>query len=343
MKSETIPAKLNLSTGQLKLPEAVPAVPARDLALPAHGLPWVIEVRVVGTTSTLQKQVRGEMLLGRTDFGSINPEIDLTPYRGFENGVSRKHALILIKDNRLMLRDLNSTNGTRLNNALCNPGQEYPLQHGDELMLGRLRLQLLFSVVPASDTRAPAQVENSPASVFGNNRRVLIIEDDAAVGEVLRMALEQSKFRVTEVHTIAAGMGELSQALPDVLILNPMIGDLNGLDLVRFVRKQDPRHRVPVLIISGATAGYQMSQALEAGADLFLGKPLAIEALLRAVQASLQPTSEEPPKPAVEVKPPAADKLGSETMSVSTIKDDKPDDKPKPAAPDQPTGSSPKA
>lgn len=340
MKSETIPAKLNLSTGQLKLPAAVPAVPARDIALPAHGLPWVIEVRIVGTTSTLQKQVRGQMLLGRADFGTTQPEIDLTPFRGFENGVSRKHALILIKENRLMLKDLNSTNGTRLNNALCNPGQEYPLQHGDELMLGRMRLQMLFSIVPAGDTRAPAEIAAAPASVFGNNRRVLIIEDDAAVGEVLRMALEQNQFRVSEVNTIAAGMGELARALPDVLILNPMIGDLNGLDLVRFVRKQDPRHHVPVLIISGATAGYQMSQALEAGADMFLGKPLAIEALLRAVQASLQAVGDDIAKPAVEVKP-AAEKLGSETMSVSPIKDDKPDDKPKPTAPEGKSAGNP--
>src|SRR5690606_34089063 len=112
----------------------------------------------------------------------------------------RKHALITIKDQRLMIRDLNSTNGTRLNNAPCVPGEEYRLRHGNELVLGMLKLQVSFAVVPAlTDTQRVAArkdaVENllqswtQPISI-GTGKQLLVIEDDPAVGSVFRAALE---------------------------------------------------------------------------------------------------------------------------------------------------------
>jgi CheY-like chemotaxis protein len=253
--------------------------------------PWVVEFRVVGTASTIQTRVGDTMVIGRGDATSgFKPAVDLGAYDAFAKGVSRKHALITIKDQRLMLRDLNSTNGTRLNNIVCKPGEEYRLRHGNEIMLGMLRLQVSFAVVPAmTDTQRVAPTDKASMLPFinGNGKRVLIIEDDEDVGNVFRMALESTGYSVMLVPDITKALGVVFQGMPDAIVLDMMVSDMNGLDLVRYVRKQKTSRHVPMLVVSSAVGGFHSGQALSAGADIFLGKPVAVEELVRAVGSTL--------------------------------------------------------
>ncbi|NDJ62721.1 MAG: response regulator, partial [Chloroflexi bacterium] len=279
--------KDKLSTRHLHMPPE--EVPHPRVTGPLdRTLPWVIEFRVVGTASIIQAQVEAQMILGRVHSGdSEQPHIDLSPYDAFASGVSRHHALILTEDEHLMLQDLGSTNGTRLNGAVCDPARLYRLRHGDEIMLGRLRMQVYFAVVPVQDGYHTSSAYHLPADIdiplMGSGQHILVIEDDADVGVVFRMALEKAGFNVTLVDNAAKGLGAFFQAMPDAIILDLMLPDMNGLDLVRYVRKQPLAERVPLLVVSGATAGFQMNQAMQAGADLFLGKPVAVEELVRAV------------------------------------------------------------
>ncbi len=253
--------------------------------------PWVVEFRVVGTASTIQVRVGDTMTIGRGDATSgFKPEVDLSAFDAFAKGVSRKHAVITIKDQRLMVRDLNSTNGTRLNNVVCKPGEEYRLRHGNELMLGTLRLQVSFAVVPAmTDTQRVAPTDKAAMTPFvnGNGKRVLVIEDDEDVGNVFRMALECAGYSVMLVPDVTKALGVVFQGMPDAIVLDMMVSDMNGLDLVRYVRKQKTAKHVPMLVVSSAVGGFHASQALAAGADMFLGKPVAVEELVRSVGNSL--------------------------------------------------------
>jgi CheY-like chemotaxis protein len=289
MKRE--PSTITMNTRHLNLP-ASSAAPTQRVTGPLdRSLPWVIELRIVGTASTVQTQVQDQMLIGRTDTErKISPEIDLGPFRAFANGVSRKHAMILIKNERLYIKDLASTNGTRLNGALCEPEQEYRLRHGDELTLGQLRLQVLFAVVPVVEAKTQTnEVPSAPLNILstGKGQHILVIEDDKDVGVVFRMALEKAGFVVTVVENVTKALGVVFQKMPDAIVLDLMLPDMNGLDLVRYVRKQHQQPRVPMLVVSGATGGFQMNQALEAGADAFLGKPVAVEELVKAVSSAV--------------------------------------------------------
>ncbi len=291
-----------MNTRNLQLPvEAAPAKPSETGPLDIRR-PWVIEFRVVGTASTIHARVGDAMVIGRGDTsGGFAPEVDLTSFDAFTKGVSRKHALITVKDQRLMIRDLNSTNGTRLNNVLCKPGEEYRLRHGNDIMLGTLRLQVSFAVVPAvSDTqRLPAvdQAKTHPI-INGNGKRVLVIEDDHDIGNVFRSALEYAGYKVTLVNDVTKALGVIFQGMPDAIVLDLMVPDMNGLDLVRYVRKQKTPQHVPMLIVSGMTGGYQANQALAAGADSLLSKPVAVEELVHAVGSAVLQTGV-PPTPAV--------------------------------------------
>lgn len=88
---------------------------------------------------------RRDLLLGRRDPNArIRPEVDLEDYNGYKNGVSRKHALIALRDHELTLQDQGSANGTFLNGVRLPPHRAHKLHDGDEIRLGRLRMRVYF-------------------------------------------------------------------------------------------------------------------------------------------------------------------------------------------------------
>jgi len=74
------------------------------------------------------------------------PDIDLTPYQAYENGVSRLHAVLKKNDNRVIIMDLGSSNGTYVNGVRLKPENEYPLSHGNIIALGKLKIQFLMQI-----------------------------------------------------------------------------------------------------------------------------------------------------------------------------------------------------
>lgn len=89
--------------------------------------------------------MQGEISIGRTGGAqAVAPDIDLTPYNGFDAGVSRMHAIIRISEHQASLTDLGSMNGTRLNGSLISPQIPYSLENGDKITFGRLKTQILI-------------------------------------------------------------------------------------------------------------------------------------------------------------------------------------------------------
>ena len=72
------------------------------------------------------------------------PDINLDPYRAFEAGVSRIHAAIRLVDDQVLITDLGSGNGTRINGNRIEPNIPHPLKNGDLLNLGKLKLQVMI-------------------------------------------------------------------------------------------------------------------------------------------------------------------------------------------------------
>jgi pSer/pThr/pTyr-binding forkhead associated (FHA) protein len=91
----------------------------------------------------LQQQI--EVVIGRTDEKQQTyPDLDLTPHGALEKGVSRLHAAIRRDEDRLMLVDLNSANGTYLNGKQMIPNQPHILRDGDEIRFGKLVSHIYF-------------------------------------------------------------------------------------------------------------------------------------------------------------------------------------------------------
>jgi CheY-like chemotaxis protein len=272
---------VNIETARLKTTELPP--PAPD-----YPVPWVIELRVVGTPSVIQAQVSGALLLGRADpRNNIRPDVDLDLYGGLHRGVSRRHATIYQHQNRLMIRDLGSANGTALNDQLLPAGQGFRLRHGDTVSIGALKLQVFFAVMPTGDdadktgARRPANFE---IPRIGGGRHLLIIDEDASVAFVFRSVLEQAGFRTSVVSSFQEAVGVIDVDPPHMLISELLLPDMDAVELVRYVRDRAAGYTVPILIVTNSAGSVLRGQAIGAGADAVLSKPIGIDDLLRAVE-----------------------------------------------------------
>ena len=105
----------------------------------------LIALNIIGSSEILPIRGKNEVTVGRASEGQpIVPDIDLSPYHAYEAGVSRLHISIQINDQEITVTDLGSANGTKINGKQIAPNLPHPLNHGDLLALGRLKIQVLF-------------------------------------------------------------------------------------------------------------------------------------------------------------------------------------------------------
>jgi two-component system, chemotaxis family, chemotaxis protein CheY len=134
--------------------------------------------------------------------------------------------------------------------------------------------------------------------------RILIAEDSSATRAYVRAALEDSSEPEEPVEVVEASNGfDAMRLLPrsdyDLVITDINMPDINGLELIKFLRDSERQKSVAILIISTQSSERDRERGLALGADLFLAKPFTPEALRTAVAASLaarraRPTSQEP-------------------------------------------------
>ena len=105
-----------------------------------------ISLHLLDSGNILAFTEQTEFTLGRlSDNQPIEPDVDLTPFKAFENGVSRLHAVIKHIENSAILIDLGSSNGTYVNGIRIMPNIEQRLRHGDIVALGKLKMQVVLS------------------------------------------------------------------------------------------------------------------------------------------------------------------------------------------------------
>ena len=251
-------------------------------------VPWVVQFRVVGTPDFIKVDMRENLLIGRKDTGSKNfPDIDIAPYNALKNGVSRRHAILTAKDNRVTICDLGSSNGTYINQKRLKPDQPYRLRDGDLLHLGKLELQVHFILKPIRDEDTIAGAGNALGiPVIGQGQTVLILDNDENVCKVLKRFVGFANFNVKLAHTTAEAIAIIDNDMPNMLIVELTLPeDTTGVDIISYLRNKSTPHYIPIMAISEATGGYMMNQALQQGADMFLGKPVSLEELIEGLRS----------------------------------------------------------
>lgn len=114
---------------------------------------------------------------------------------------------------------------------------------------------------------------------------VLLVEDDLAQAQLVASALESSNIRVNHAENAARAQEILAQEIPDLILLDVQLPDLDGFSLARLIR-QDPKYNLlPIVFLTGRGSISSHIEALRAGADDFLTKPIdqSINLLLQVV------------------------------------------------------------
>ena len=105
----------------------------------------LVFLKILETGQTIPLEDGEEFTLGRISGSQpILPDIDLTPYKAYEGGVSRLHATIKIDRDKVTITDLGSANGTRINSKKIAAHQPYSLSNEDILSLGKFKAQILI-------------------------------------------------------------------------------------------------------------------------------------------------------------------------------------------------------
>lgn len=114
---------------------------------------------------------------------------------------------------------------------------------------------------------------------------VLVIEDDAAVRNLMTMTLDLQGYRVERADRGAVGLMAAASARPDLVILDLGLPDMDGSDVIRKLRSWS---QVPILVVSARLEDYDKVAALDAGADDYIVKPFSVDELLARIRVALR-------------------------------------------------------
>ena len=114
---------------------------------------------------------------------------------------------------------------------------------------------------------------------------ILIIEDERPIAELLKYSLEREGYQVRMAHTGAGGLAAIAAKTPDLILLDLMLPDMDGLSICRQVTEQ---RRAPIIIVSAKNDQVDKIIGLEYGADDYITKPFDIREVLLRIQSVLR-------------------------------------------------------
>ncbi|MDO4543815.1 MAG: response regulator transcription factor [Clostridia bacterium] len=127
---------------------------------------------------------------------------------------------------------------------------------------------------------------------------IFIVEDDPDIREMERYALNSSGFETKAFSTGNELFSGLFETLPDLILLDIMLPNEDGLSILRRLRQDNRTRRIPVIMVTAKTTEIDKVRGLDSGADDYVTKPFGIKELVSRIRALLRRTMPEP-KPLV--------------------------------------------
>ncbi len=122
---------------------------------------------------------------------------------------------------------------------------------------------------------------------------IYVVEDDENIREIEAIALKNSNYLVKSFGRASEFYRALDDILPDLVLLDVMLPDENGCDIVKRLRSQSATRRLPVIMVTAKTSEMDMVKGLDDGADDYIKKPFSVMELLSRVKALLRRSTEE--------------------------------------------------
>ena len=125
----------------------------------------------------------------------------------------------------------------------------------------------------------------------GGKPTILVVEDEAALMALLRYNLERQGFNVEEASDGQEALLRIAEAKPDLVLLDWMLPAMSGIEVCRQIRRRPATRDLPVIMVTARTEDQDAVRALDTGADDYIAKPFAVEALMARIRALLRRAS----------------------------------------------------
>lgn len=117
---------------------------------------------------------------------------------------------------------------------------------------------------------------------------ILVIEDDLAIREMICMSLSQAGYHTHGCEDVKCAKKTISTLRPDCLVVDWMLPDSSGIELIRWLRRQPDLKQLPALMLTARAEENDKITGLESGADDYMTKPLSLRELQARVKALLR-------------------------------------------------------
>ena len=120
---------------------------------------------------------------------------------------------------------------------------------------------------------------------------ILLVEDEAAIRQMVAMALARGEYSVHEADSGEAGLALLEQIEPDLVLLDWLLPGMSGVDFARRLKKHPAYRDLPIIMLTARGEEEDKVRGLEAGADDYVTKPFSPRELLARIKALLRRTA----------------------------------------------------
>lgn len=128
-------------------------------------------------------------------------------------------------------------------------------------------------------------------------RRILVVEDEAPIRQMIAFNLSRAGFEVEEAEDCSTARLRIADSRPDLLLVDWMLPDSSGLELTRTLRREEANREMPIILLTARAEERDKVQGLDGGADDYITKPFSPRELLSRINAVLRraaPSADEP-------------------------------------------------
>ena len=125
-----------------------------------------------------------------------------------------------------------------------------------------------------------------------NNKTVLIVDDEAAIRDMLKIALEMAGFQCLEARNAHEAQVTITDFSPDLVLLDWMMPEVSGIELLRRWRRHPETKDIPVIMLTAKTETENLVKGLDTGADDYISKPFSPQELVARINAILRRADE---------------------------------------------------
>src|SRR5437867_11218981 len=134
-------------------------------------------------------------------------------------------------------------------------------------------------------------------------REVLVVEDEPDIRRLVVLHLERDGFRCRTATSGSDALREVKTAIPDLVVLELMLPELDGLEVCRRLRRDTSTASLPIIMLTAKSDEVDRVVGLEVGADDYVGKPFSPKELVARVRAVLRRAHPDPASPVLSVGP----------------------------------------